>query len=282
VTADGGRPARVGFIGLGGQGAPMARRIIEAGFPVTLWARRPETLAPFAGTAAETAGSARELGAAVDIACVCVLNDAGVEEVVTGADGLLAGMRPGTTIVVHSTVHPDTCVRLADHAAERGVTLIDAPVSGGAPQAAKGQLLVMTGGDREVVERARPVFETYGDPVVHLGPLGAGQRAKLINNTLLAANLGVAESAFELAARLGLDLGQLSVVLAHGSGGSFGAGLLGRGDFTLGSMSATVGSLLQKDVRILAGLAEAAGVKAGTVLDAADVALDALGRPRSK
>lgn len=286
MTADDGRPVRVGFIGLGGQGAPMARRIIEAGFPVTLWARRPETLAPFAATAAETVGSARELGAAVDLACVCVLNDAGVEEVVTGANGgdggLLAGMRPGTTIVVHSTVHPDTCLRLADHAAERGVTLIDAPVSGGAPQAEKGQLLVMTGGDREVVERARPVFETYGDPVVHLGPLGAGQRAKLINNTLLAANLGVAESAFALADRLGLDLGQLSVVLAHGSGGSFGAGLLGRGDFTLGSMNAAVGSLLQKDVRILAGLAEAAGVKAGTVLDAADVALDELGRPRSK
>jgi 3-hydroxyisobutyrate dehydrogenase-like beta-hydroxyacid dehydrogenase len=272
--------SRVGFIGLGSQGAPMARKIIEGGFPVTLWARHPETLAPFAGSAAETAGSAAELGAVVDLACVCVLDDAGVEQVVSGAGGLLAGMRPGTMIAVHSTVHPDTCVRLAGQAAERGVTLVDAPVSGGAPQAEQGRLLVMTGGDHEAVERARPVFETYGNPVVHLGPLGAGQRAKLINNTLLAANLGVAESAFALARRLDVDLGQLSVVLAHGSGGSFGAGLLRRGDFTLASMGGMVGPLLQKDVRILAGLAEAAGVKPGTVLDAADVALDSLGSPR--
>ena len=209
-----------------------------------------------------------------------MLDDAAVEEVTAGPGGLLEGMRPGTTIVVHSTVHPDTCVRLARSAAERGVTVVDAPVSGGAPQAEKGRLLVMAGGDRDTVERVRPVFETYGNPVVHLGPLGAGQRAKLINNTLLAAHLGVAESAFALAHRLDLDLGQLSVVLAHGSGGSFGAGLLGRGDFTLPSLNGAVGPLLQKDVRILAGLAEAAGVKPGPLLNAADAALDGLGRPR--
>jgi 3-hydroxyisobutyrate dehydrogenase-like beta-hydroxyacid dehydrogenase len=177
-------------------------------------------------------------------------------------------------------VHPDTCTALAAQAAERGVALIDAPVSGGGIMAERGRLLVMTGGDVEAVERARPVFETYGDPVVHVGPLGAGQRAKLVNNMLLAANLGVAESAFTLAGRLGLDLGQLSVVLAHGTGGSFGAGLLGRADFDLSAMSGPVGPLLQKDVRILAGLADADGVKPGAVLDAADAALDALGCPR--
>jgi 3-hydroxyisobutyrate dehydrogenase-like beta-hydroxyacid dehydrogenase len=277
VSAQG---VRTGFIGLGSQGAPMARRIIEAGFPVTLWARRPETLVPFADTAAGTAGSAAELGAVADLACVCVLADADVEEVVSGPAGLLAGMRPGAVIVVHSTVHPDTCVRLAGQAAERGVTLIDAPVSGGGPKAEQGQLLVMAGGDREAVERARPVFATYGDPVVHLGPVGAGQRAKLVNNLLLAANLGVAESAFALAGRLGVDQGQLAVVLAHGSGASFGAGLLGRANFALSAMSAPVGALLQKDVRILAGLAEAAGVKPGTVIGAADAALESLGCPR--
>jgi 3-hydroxyisobutyrate dehydrogenase len=275
-----GEVLRVGFIGLGSQGAPMAHRIIGAGFPVTLWSRRPETLVPFAGSAAETARSAAELGAVVDLACLCVLDDAAVEEVAAGPRGLLEGMRPGTTIVVHSTVHPDTCVRLAARAEERGVTVLDAPVSGGAPQAEKGQLLVMTGGGPEAVERARPVFETYGNPVVHLGPLGAGQRAKLINNTLLTANLGVAESAFALARRLDLDLGQLSVVLAHGTGTSYGASLVGRRDFTLASMPGVIGPLLQKDVRILAGLAEAAGVKPGAVLDAADLALDALGSPR--
>lgn len=277
MSSDG---VRVGFVGLGSQGAPMARRIIEAGFPVTLWARRAETLAPFAGTAAATAGSPAELGAAVDLACVCVLADGDVEQVVAGPAGLLAGMRPGGVIAVHSTVHPDTCAALADQAAGHGVTLIDAPVSGGAPAAQAGRLLVMAGGDAAAVERARPVFAAYGDPVVHVGPVGAGQRAKLINNLLLAANIGVAESAFKLAGGLGLDLGQLAVVLAHGSGASTGAGLVGRADFDLRAMSGQVGPLLQKDVRILAGLAESAGVKPGTVLDAAGAALDSLGFPR--
>jgi 3-hydroxyisobutyrate dehydrogenase len=272
--------ARVGFIGLGSQGAPMARRIIEAGLPVTLWARRAETLASFAGTAAATAGSPRELGAAVDIACVCVLNDAGVEQVVTGPDGLLAGMSPGGVIVVHSTVHPDTCVRLAARAAESGIALIDAPVSGGQPMAAQGKLLVMTGGDPATVERCRPVFETYGNPVVYLGPLGAGQRAKLINNMLFTANLGVAESAFALASRMGLDVGQLSVVLAHGSGASFGAGMVGRTGGSLSQLSTNVGPLLQKDVRIVAALAESDGAKPGAVLDAADAALNSMGASR--
>jgi 3-hydroxyisobutyrate dehydrogenase len=112
---------RVGFIGLGSQGAPMARRIIEAGFPVTLWARRAEALAAFAGTTAETAGSTAELAAAVDLACVCVLADADVEQVVAGPGGLLDGMLPGGVIAVHSTAHPDTCVALAGLAESAGL-----------------------------------------------------------------------------------------------------------------------------------------------------------------
>ncbi|MCC5575230.1 NAD(P)-dependent oxidoreductase [Microtetraspora sp. AC03309] len=271
---------RVGFVGLGSQGAPMAHRIIEAGVPTTLWARRPETLKPFAGTPADTAGSAAELGAACDLACVCVLDDDGVEQVVAGPAGLLEGMRPGGVIAVHSTVHPDTCRRLAVQAAERGVTLIDAPVSGGGPAAEKGSLLVMIGGEDAAVERSRPVFETYGDPVVHLGPVGAGQRAKLINNLLLAANLGVAESAFALARGLDIDPAQLSVVLAHGSGSSFAAGIMRQPDFSLASMAGITGPLLQKDARIVVALAEASGVAAGTVLGAADAALESMGCPR--
>jgi 3-hydroxyisobutyrate dehydrogenase len=275
-----GKALRVGFIGLGSQGGPMARRIVEAGFPTTLWARRPETLAPFAGSGAATAGSAAELAAASDLACVCVVDDAGVEEVVTGSGGLLAGMAPGGVIAVHSTVHPDTCRRLGERAAEQGVALIDAPVSGGGPSAAQGRLLVMAGGGAETVDRCRPVLETYGDPVVHLGPIGAGQRAKLINNLLFTANLGVAESAFALARRFEVDPVQLSIVLGHGSGASFGASLLGRPDFTLAPMGELAGALLRKDVRLVADLAAAAGAESSTVLDSADAALDSMGHPR--
>ncbi|ROO85189.1 3-hydroxyisobutyrate dehydrogenase [Actinocorallia herbida] len=268
---------RVGFVGLGSQGGPMARRIAEAGFPTTLWARRPETLEPFADTPAKLAGSLAELGAASDIACVCVVDDAGVEDVV---GGLLAAMAPGGLIVVHSTVHPATCERLAGQAEERGLGLIDAPVSGGGPAAAKGALLVMAGGDEAAVERARPVFAAYGDPIVHLGGLGAGQRTKIINNLLMTANLGVAESAYALAGSLGVDLTQLAVVLGKGSGSSFAAALVGRPDFTLGPMGEVAGDLLAKDTGLAADLAATAGADAATVFAAADAALQSMGRGR--
>ncbi|RAY17294.1 NAD(P)-dependent oxidoreductase [Actinomadura craniellae] len=271
---------RVGFVGLGSQGGPMARRIVEAGFPTTLWARRPETLAPFADTAAGTAGSPAELGAASDIACVCVVDDAGVEEIVSGSGGLLEGMRPGGVIAVHSTVHPDTCRRLAEQAAARDVALVDAPVSGGGPAAEKGRLLVMTGGDDAAVEHCRPVFATYGDPVVHLGPVGSGQRAKLINNLLMAAHLGVADDAYALARRLDIDPEQLSVVLAHGSGASYAAGMVGRPGFSLAALGQHAGPLLRKDVRLVSDLAAVAGVKEGSVFGAADSALDSMGHAR--
>jgi 3-hydroxyisobutyrate dehydrogenase-like beta-hydroxyacid dehydrogenase len=271
---------RVGFIGLGSQGAPMARRIAEAGFPTMLWARRPGTTAPFADTTATLAGSPAEMAAASDVACVCVVDDAGVEEVVAGDGGLLDGMRAGGVIVVHSTVHPETCRRLAERAAARGIALLDAPVSGGAPAVEEKRLLVMAGGDQEAFDRVRPVFETYGSPVVHLGPVGAGQRAKLLNNLVLAANMGVADSAYELARGLGVEPGRLALVLAHGSGTSFAAGMLERAGCSVAPLAEHTGRLLRKDARLVAGLAEAAGLKPGTVLAAADAALTAMGHPR--
>jgi 3-hydroxyisobutyrate dehydrogenase len=271
---------RVGFIGLGNQGGPMAHRIVEAGFATTLWARRSATTDPFADTEAVVAGSPADLGAACDLACVCVVDDAGVTEVVTGPGGLLEGMRPGGVIAVHSTVHPDTCRRLAEQAAARRITLLDAPVSGGGPAAQERRLLVMVGGEADAVERARPVFEAYGDPVVHLGPVGAGQRAKLINNLLLAANIGVAESAYELARGLGVEPKQLARVLAHGSGASFAANLLADMGCSVVPLGDHTGRLLQKDARLVTDLARSADVKAATVLDAADAALLSMGHPR--
>lgn len=166
---------RVGFIGLGSQGGPMARRIVEGGYPTTLWARRPATLEAFAGTDAKVAGSPAELAAASDLVCLCVIGDADIDELTDGEHGLLSAMQPGGVIAVHSTVHPDTCRKLAKRAAALGVSVVDAPVSGGGGAAAEGRLLVMAGGDADVVERCRPVFETYADPVVHLGELGSGR-----------------------------------------------------------------------------------------------------------
>lgn len=268
---------RVGFIGLGSQGGPMARRIIDAGHPVTLWARRRSTLDPFGDTAAAVAASPAELGAASDLVCVCVVDDAGVEEVVRD---VLKGLGEGGVIAVHSTVHPDTCRRLAAEAGHRGVALIDAPVSGGGPAAAEGRLLVMAGGDRETVERCRPVFAAHADPVVQMGPLGAGQVAKLLNNLLFTANLATAASTLALGRALDVDTEGLAEVVAHGSGASFALGRIAASGGTLDRIATHAGPLLRKDVGLVAALADAAGVPPGAVLDAADATLSLMDHPR--
>jgi len=265
---------RAGFIGLGSQGAPMARRIAEAGFPLTLWARRPASLEPFAGTAAKTAGTPAELAADSDVIGLCVRDGDDVEQVTSGEDGLLAGVTPGAVIAVHSTVHPDTVLALAARAAEKGAFVVDAPVSGGQPAASAGRLLVMAGGEREHVERARPVFSAYGDPVVHLGPLGAGQVTKLLNNTLFTAHLAVGASLLTLGRELNVDPGGLATVIAHGSGESFALARLADAGGTLDRIGGHAGSLLAKDVRLTVAVAEAAGIPVDVpVVAAADAAL---------
>jgi 3-hydroxyisobutyrate dehydrogenase len=267
---------RVGFIGLGSQGGPMARRIIEAGYPTTLWARRPETLEPFADTAAKAAETPAELGAASDLACLCVVGDVDIDEITGGEHGLLAGLKPGSVIAVHSTVHPDTCKELANKAGAQGISVIDAPVSGGGPAAADGHLLVMVGGDADVVERCRPVFATYADPVVHLGDLGSGQTTKLLNNLLFTANLGTAAAALSLGKSLGVAPARLAEVVSRSSGNSFALNVIG-GDEGLGRMAELAGTLLRKDVRLVVDLADRAEAGGGAVLDAADAALAQMG-----
>ena len=270
---------KVGFIGLGSQGGPMARRIVEGGYETTLWARRPATLEPFADTPAKVAESPAELAAASDLVCLCVVGDADIDEITGGDGGLLAAMTPGAVIAIHSTVHPKTCRDLAKSAGARGISIIDAPVSGGGPAAADGRLLVMVGGDADVVERCRPVFETYADPVVHLGELGSGQTTKLLNNLLFTANLGTAATALSLANSLGVSPDRLVEVISRGSGNSFALSTLG-GIGGLERLAALAGTLLQKDVRLIAELAERAAAHPGAVLDAADATLTLMGNPR--
>jgi 3-hydroxyisobutyrate dehydrogenase len=270
---------KVGFIGLGSQGGPMARRIVEGGYPTTLWARTPATLEPFADTPAKVAESPAELAAVSDLVCLCVVGDADIEEITGDQHGLLAAMKPGSVIAVHSTVHPHTCRKLAKQAAAQGVSVVDAPVSGGGGAAEQRRLLVMVGGDADVVERCRPVFETYGDPVVHLGELGSGQTTKLLNNLLFTANLGTAATALSLAKALGVSPDRLIEVVSRGSGNSFALNALG-GIGGLERLAGLAGTLLQKDVRLVAELAERAAAHPGAVLDAADATLTLMEHPR--
>ena len=270
----------VGFIGVGSQGGPMARRIIDAGFPTTLWARRPASLEPYADTAAAVAQTPAALAAASDLVCLCVVGDADVDDVVTGENGVLSGLEPGGVIAIHSTVHPNTCHRLAEMAAGQGVSVIDAPVSGGAPAVEEGKLLVMVGGDDEVVERCRPVFASYADPIVHLGALGSGQTTKLLNNLLFTANLGTAAGTLALGESLGVLPDRLTAVLSHGSANSFALNVLGGDTAGLARLAGMAGPLLQKDVRLLADVVDGAAVTGGAVLDAADATLSLMEHPR--
>jgi len=262
---------RVGFVGLGSQGGPMARRIIGDGFPTTLWGRRPESLEPYDGTGAAYAADRRALGAASDVLCLCVIGDADVDEVLRGDEGALAGMAPGGIVVIHSTVHPETCRRL--QADFTDLHFVDAPVSGGGHMAAAKALLVMVGGDDQVVERCRPVFDTFANPLVHLGDLGAGQAAKLLNNSLFTAHLGLAASTFRVAGSLGVDLDALTKVLSAGSGRSYAAEVIANSGHSLSVMAELAGPLLAKDVGILA---DVIGGSSAQLLQAAAATINAM------
>lgn len=235
-----------GFIGLGSQGGPMARRIVDAGYPLRLWARRAESLAPYADTAATQAASIAELGAQTEHVGVCVVDDAGVQQV---CDELIPAMRAGSRIVIHSTVHPQLCVQLAAQAAARGLSLIDAPVSGGGAGATAGTLTVMVGGETAAVDAARPVLETFARHIVHLGGVGAGQTAKLVNNTLMAAHFAIAHHALAASERLGVDRKALADLVAISSGRSFGFDVYARQSGI--TAFAHGAKLLGKDVRLL-------------------------------
>jgi 3-hydroxyisobutyrate dehydrogenase-like beta-hydroxyacid dehydrogenase len=271
---------RVGFIGLGSQGAPMARRIVDGGYETTLWARRPASLEPYADTAAKFADTPAALAAASDLVCICVVGDDDVKQVLEGDSGVLAGLASGGIIAIHSTIHPDTCRDIAEIAAKQGVSVIDAPVSGGAPAATEGTLLVMAGGDEAVVERCRPVFATYADPIVHLGEVGAGQVTKILNNLLFSANLGSAVSTLELGESLGVPRDRLCEVLNRGSATSKAVNSITMFGGTLEGLAPIAGALLQKDVRHAANLADNASAPQGAVFTAADAALESMDHPR--
>ncbi len=236
----------IGFIGLGSQGGPMAQRIIDAGFPTILWARRPESVAPYASTTAKTAATIAELGAACDHVGICVVDDAGVTAT---AEALLPAMRAGSRVVIHSTILPATCIALAARFAERGIALIDAPVSGGGQGATDGTLTIMLGGAAEAVAAARPVFESFAGLILHLGPIGAGQNAKLVNNTLMAANMALADAALAAGAALNIDRTALIDLIKVSSGRSFAFDVRARlpdaAMFTHGA------ALLNKDLGLL-------------------------------
>ena len=241
---------RVGFVGLGLMGTPMARAIARAGFQLTVWARRPEAVAGFSD--AQVAASLTDLASRSDLLCICVRDDAGVEEVVASARDSLP---PDAAVVVHSTVHPDTVRRIA----ESGLRVLDATVSGGPAAADRGALVVFAGGERDLYEACLPVLSSYGDPVRLLGDVGAGQMAKLLNNLLFATNLGAVRRVLALATYHQLDSETLSELFERSSAASFALSTSRRAPESFDVAQA----LLEKDLALLRTIVP------GPLLDAA-------------
>lgn len=270
---------RAGFIGLGSQGAGMAQRMIELRVPTTLWARRAESLKPFAGRAAVAADRV-ELGRLSDVLGVCVTDGAAVRDVVLGPNGALSGMTPGSVLVLHSTIGTDDCAEIVAAATAHGVEVIDAPVSGGGAMAAAGRLTVYVGGSDAAVACARPVLETYGDPVLHMGAFGSGLRTKLVNNALAAAHFALAHEAFALGNALGLDPDQLANALRSGSGRSFSLEIFA-GLRSFDAIAGHVGPIMSKDIGLFAHETQGSATAPGVLLEAADRFLALLHHPRN-
>lgn len=260
---------RVGFIGLGNQGAPMAHRIARAGIPLTIWARRDATLEQFSMTSAKIAESPAALACSCDLVEICVVNDADVRDVVLDS-GLLDALSPGAIIAIHSTLLPATVIELDQLARERGVHILDAPVSGGNTGAKAGTLTTIVGGDAEVLERVRPVFETFSRSIAHMGPVGTGQSMKLLNNNLCYANVVASIDALDLAKQLGIDLNAAIAVIRESSGASNGFRIVT--DPVLFAKISEASSNLAKDVHHLAEVADILGYGDAALLRTAALA----------
>lgn len=269
---------RVGFVGLGNIGRPMAERLAGAD-AVELWVHdiAPEPVDALVEAGARSAGSVTELAAAVEVLCVMVRDDDQVRAVL--ADVLASGGAP--VVVVHSTVAPETPVALAAEGAEHGVMVVDAPVSGGPMGAADGTLAIMVGAERGTYEQIRPVLKAMGAKVVHAGPVGSGTAFKLARNLLHFVSFTAATEAARLAEAAGLDLKRLGDVVRHTDAITGGAGSvlyrettapIPEDDFWYG-IFCHVRTLGEKDLTFATRLADELGVE----VPLARIALDRLG-----
>ena len=211
---------KVGFIGLGDMGGAIARRIIDAGFATALWARRPIALEQFERGSFIHCKAVADVGRFADIVGLCVFNDTDVRQVLMD-DGLLDAMKRDSVVLIHSTVSPELCEEMAAAAAVRGIALLDAPVSGGREGALAGKLAVMVGGELAALERCRPVLESFCSLIRLMGPVGSGQRMKVLNNMLTFANGRIANLAIETGQIFGLEPYAVMDILRTGGARSF-------------------------------------------------------------
>jgi 3-hydroxyisobutyrate dehydrogenase-like beta-hydroxyacid dehydrogenase len=251
---------RIGFVGLGTMGGGMARNLLAKGHALTVWNRSAERTAALVAAGANAAARPAELASRCDLVMVCVSDTPDVEQVAQGPEGILAGLSPGSLVIDHSSISPAVTRRLAAAASAKGAGWLDAPVSGGSEGAARGTLSIMVGGDPGQLERARPYLAAYGTTITHVGPSGAGQLAKIVNQILVVVTQQGVGEALLLAQAGGLDLGTTIDAVKGGAAGSWMLANRGpqmarrdwRPGFTI--------DLQQKDLRLALEAADELGV----------------------
>lgn len=250
---------RIGFVGLGTMGAAMAANVVRAGFPLTAWNRTPGRAPELADLGAAFADTPAAVAAESDIVVVCVADTADVESVLFGPDSISEGAREGLLVIDCSTIAPSGSWRFAERLDAMGLAMVDAPVSGGSEGARNGTLTIFVGGHERDVERARPVLTAMGRTITHVGPIGAGQAVKAVNQVIIAGTyLGVAEG-IVLAIKAGLDVEQVITALGGGAAQSWvlanRSGRMLDNEYPLGFKLA----LHRKDLGIALGLADQLG-----------------------
>ena len=211
---------KVGFIGLGIMGKPMARNLIRAGYDVVVHNRSPGPVEELSGEGAEAAGGPKEVAQNSDIVITMLPDSPQVREVVAGENGVLEGINEGALIVDMSTISPVVSQELAAEAKKKGASMIDAPVSGGDVGAIEGTLSIMVGGDEKDFERARPLFDVMGGTVNHVGPAGAGQVTKAANQIVVALTIEAVSEALVLGSKGGVAPEKILDVLSGGLAGN--------------------------------------------------------------
>lgn len=246
-----GPVSKVGFVGLGIMGQPMARNLLKAGFSLVVHSRTRASVDALVAAGATAAASPADVARATDLVVTMVPDSSDVELVASGPGGVFEGAHPGLIVADMSTISPATTRDLARRAAERGIAWLDAPVSGGELGAIAGSLTIMVGGTDAAFERARPVFAAMGQRVTHIGPTGHGQTAKLCNQILAAVNLLASCEALVLGAKAGLNLEKMHEALSGGAGNSWAFQNLGKKMLNRDFAPAFKVRLQQKDLRLV-------------------------------
>lgn len=211
---------KIGFIGLGIMGKPMAKNLLQAGFQLVVHNRSPKPVKELVEAGAESGSSAKEVAKKCDVIVTMLPNSPHVKEVVLGPNGILEGARPGTIIVDMSSIAPLAAKEVAAKAAEKGVEMLDAPVSGGEPKAIEGTLSIMVGGKKEIFEKCHGILSKMGTSVVLCGDIGAGNTTKLANQIIVALNIAAMSEALVLGAKAGVNPETIFKAIRGGLAGS--------------------------------------------------------------